>query len=55
MTVLTGFGYYTKDGVITDKYVLDPGEYPLASGYVQVEVTDSDALTAITVPIPTQP
>jgi len=46
MKVTTCFGYFLKDGKITDKYTLPVGEHPLV-GYEYVEVADQAALDAI--------
>ena len=47
MNVTTCYGYLTKDGNITDKYVLPVGEHPLKEGYTQTEVADQAALDAV--------
>lgn len=46
MKVTTGFGYFTKDGKIVEKYTLPIGEHPL-EGFDYVEVADQAALDLV--------
>lgn len=52
MIVTTGFGYFTKDGKIVDKYVLPIGEHPLV-GYDFVECATKEEWNAVEVWTPT--
>ena len=53
MKVNTGFGYFLKDGKITDKYHFPIGEHPDPIGYEFVEVADKEACDLIEVWKPT--
>lgn len=46
MKVTTGYGYFMKDGKITDKCKLPIGDHKL-EGYEYIEVADQAALDAI--------
>ncbi|CAK0749025.1 exported hypothetical protein [Gammaproteobacteria bacterium] len=49
MTVVTGYGYYVKDGQITDKAELPKGKHQLTDGYTYVEVANQEELDAVEV------
>lgn len=54
MEVKTGFGYYVKDGLKTDKFELPLGDHPdLPDGMTFVEVPDKEWLDKIVLdPLP---
>ena len=47
VTVNTGYGYYVKNGVITDKAQLPRGVHKIADGYSYVEVKSQAELDAV--------
>lgn len=49
MLVTTGFGYFTKDGVIVGKYEFPAGEHKIKEGYEFIEVADKAALDEIVI------
>lgn len=52
MTVTTGYGYFMKDGHITDKSILPAGSHPIKNGYTYTEVASEQELNAIQIYVP---
>ena len=47
MNILTGFGYFIKDGKRVSKYILRPGTHPDPVGCTFVEVASKEELDKI--------